>query len=58
MKIEEQDLCILCGGETGYARSVPVDMREHYVDGAGQLCPECDALVYEKERGAESSRPA
>ena len=57
MKNEEQDLCILCGEETGYARSTPVDMRKHYVDGAGQLCPECDVLVFEKEPSKEPSRP-
>ena len=57
MEKEEQDRCILCGEETGYTRNTPVDMREHYVDGAGQLCLECDALVYEKGPSGEPSRP-
>jgi hypothetical protein len=53
MKDEEKDPCVVCGKETGYARNVPVDMREFYVEGVGQLCEECDAFIYGKKSGEE-----
>ncbi len=37
----EMDLCVLCGKETQYPKSLPVDMRENYIEGAGQLCNQC-----------------
>ena len=43
------DLCVLCGRETIYGRDVPVTSREHYVEGVGQLCPDCYKKVYGEE---------
>jgi hypothetical protein len=40
-KADEFDHCILCGVETVYKRSTHVDMRQGYIEGAGQLCPSC-----------------
>jgi len=39
-----------CKNETGYTRQTPVDMRNCYIDGAGQLCPECYARIYPEPR--------
>ncbi len=36
-----KDNCVLCGRETKYDRETPVDLRKHYVEGAGQLCDYC-----------------
>lgn len=34
----EYDACVICGRETSYKRSTPVDMRIGYIEGAGQTC--------------------
>ena len=47
MKSSEMDLCIMCGAQTPYAKSIPIDYRYGYVEGAGQLCKSC------YERGTE-----
>ena len=40
-KANEFDHCVLCGVETVYKRSTHIDMRHGYIEGAGQLCPNC-----------------
>jgi hypothetical protein len=40
-KANEYDHCVLCGVETAYKRSTHIDMRHGYIEGAGQLCPNC-----------------
>jgi hypothetical protein len=40
-KEDEFDHCILCKVETAYKRNTHVNMRIGYVEGAGQLCPNC-----------------
>ena len=40
-KADEYDHCVLCGVETSYKRSTHIDMRHGYIEGAGQLCPNC-----------------
>jgi len=39
--IEEKEKCVVCGKETQYFRNTPIDKREHYVEGVGQVCEEC-----------------
>ena len=34
----EYDKCVICGKETPYAKSTHIDLREGYVEGAGQGC--------------------
>jgi hypothetical protein len=34
----EYDKCVLCGKETPYTKSTHIDLREGYVEGAGQGC--------------------
>jgi hypothetical protein len=41
VRVNEFDHCILCGVETVYKRSTHIDMRHGYIEGAGQLCPNC-----------------
>ena len=37
----DYDVCVSCGKETKYKKTVHVDYRIGYIDGAGQLCPQC-----------------
>ena len=39
--VDEFDHCVLCGVETIYKRSTHIDFRNHYIEGAGQLCQSC-----------------
>ena len=40
-KKEEYEHCIMCGALTCVPISMPVDWRENYEIGMGQLCAEC-----------------
>lgn len=33
--------CVLCQHETEVDKETPSYMREHFIDGAGQLCEDC-----------------
>lgn len=35
------DRCVVCGAITEFYFSDPIDKREHYIEGAGQLCSTC-----------------
>ncbi len=41
-----KDVCVLCGRETIYDFTTPIDQRTFYVSGAGQLCRECFYKLY------------
>ena len=45
------ELCVLCSQKTEYTPQTPVSARKGYVEGAGQLCPDCYAAVYGKGQG-------
>lgn len=45
----EKEKCVICGKETPYKISDHIDMRENYVEGAGQLCSECFEETYNKK---------
>ena len=38
--------CVLCGKQTEVRCDTPIDFRGCYVEGAGQLCPECWRQLY------------
>jgi len=40
---ETTDKCIVCNAPTQYNKLDHVDYRLHYIEGAGQLCPDCFA---------------
>ena len=41
VKKDEYERCIMCGAETTIPISMPIDWRENYEIGLGQLCPQC-----------------
>ncbi len=51
------EFCVRCGKPTPYDQSTPVTARRYFVEGAGQLCPDCWRRLYERgnQLGAESS---
>jgi hypothetical protein len=46
----ETEKCVSCKEDTKVPRSLPISLREHYVEGAGQLCKTCWTVVYERSR--------
>lgn len=38
---DEYEYCILCRKKTNVLKDTPVDLRDYYVHGGGQLCMEC-----------------
>ena len=38
---QELDRCVVCGAETPFQRSTPVERRTDYIEGIGQLCCRC-----------------
>ena len=47
---EEYERCVICGKLTGIPISMPIDWRENYEIGFGQICAECA----KKEREAQT----
>ncbi len=43
---KQYDCCVVCGKPTEYRKDVPIDKRERYIEGAGQLCRECFRKLY------------
>lgn len=37
----EKDRCVGCYAETPYTKETPIEEREFYVEGCGQLCENC-----------------
>jgi len=42
----EYEKCVSCGEATEYPITTSIDIREHYVEGAGQLCKTCYDKIY------------
>ena len=42
----EKEYCVKCGKETPYTKDVPIDQRDCYIEGAGQLCDDCFIEIY------------
>lgn len=45
----EMDSCIICKKPTIYPKDTNVDYRLYYIEGAGQLCPECYEIIYNQK---------
>ena len=37
----EKEKCVICDDETEYYKDTNIDLRKHYIEGCGQLCPKC-----------------
>ena len=52
--------CILCGKTTDARKDEPIELRDNYIEGAGQLCPGCMVKVnmVKEEEGNHANRKA
>lgn len=39
---QEVERCVMCNKPSKYTKDIPIDKRDCYIQGAGQLCDECD----------------
>jgi len=39
--MNEFENCVLCGKETDVLKNTPIELRENYIECAGQLCRDC-----------------
>jgi len=46
MKKEEKEKCVYCGSLTNYRKGDNIAIRQHYIEGAGQLCDSCYDGIY------------
>lgn len=42
----EVEHCVMCKLPTAFKRSNPIDKRDHYIQGVGQVCPVCAAKLH------------
>lgn len=52
---DEFERCVVCGAETPFRRSTPVELRTEYIQGTGQLCRRCAAEFRNEEQYAREN---
>ncbi len=52
---KEIEYCVICHKPTKYTKDIPIDERQHYVEGAGQLCGKCFVEIYVRKRDETAS---
>lgn len=45
-----QEYCVLCHEDTGYTADVPIEKRQYYYEGCGQLCLNCYRKIQEEQQ--------
>lgn len=51
-----RERCALCGRNTGIPVICPIDRRDYYVEGAGQLCRKCWQKLYGSRKDPPAAR--
>jgi hypothetical protein len=46
---QETETCISCNKETHVPINLNIELREYYIEGAGQLCEKCYNKIYSKK---------
>lgn len=44
------DRCVVCGKDSGVPSDTPIEKRERYILGSGQLCTDCYFELYQKPK--------
>lgn len=52
----EFETCVLCGKTTEVLRAEPVQNRADYVEGCGQLCPDCAQKIRNEQNESVRKR--
>ena len=46
--LKQTETCISCNKDTNIPVNLNIELREYYVEGAGQLCKNCYNKIYTK----------
>lgn len=49
-KKTEYEICACCGKVTKVKKSTPIEFRDNYIEGAGQLCVQCVKELYSENK--------
>ena len=52
--VTKKDRCVMCSKKTEYDIHTHIDLREHYIEGAGQLCLDCFDEIYVNKKKAKN----
>ncbi len=52
----ENEKCIICHRETNIPCDTPIELRDNYIEGAGQLCPECALRLIRAQQATEINK--
>ena len=47
---KEYDNCVSCQKETRHEKHTHINSRQYYIEGSGQLCPNCYEEIYDGKR--------
>lgn len=48
--LRQRECCVLCHEDTGYTADVPIEKRQYYYEGCGQLCLNCYRKIQEEQQ--------
>lgn len=48
--LRQREYCVLCHEDTGYTADVPIEKRQYYYEGCGQLCLDCYRKIQEEQQ--------
>lgn len=51
------DICVVCGKDSGIPYDMPISHREGYIEGSGQLCRDCYFELYIKPNSNGTAIP-
>lgn len=49
-ELDKKDPCVSCGKITEYPTQMPIELRNWYIEGAGQLCEDCYTKIYDSKK--------
>lgn len=52
----KKERCIICHQETGISEDTPIELRDNYIEGVGQLCPECALKITREQHSTQMSK--
>ncbi|MCI9449372.1 MAG: hypothetical protein HFE30_03865 [Clostridiales bacterium] len=53
---ETYEECISCKEQTAVLKATPIDEREYYIRGCGQLCPECYRKISKPDNAGKDGK--
>ena len=52
-KEKEYEECIICHRKTTVEKDTDISLREHYIEGTGQLCRDCYLKLFDQRKSED-----